>query len=449
MEKNEEPNEKVDMMERKARRLYDMMMEYSKRRRRPIDKKRIDEQINMGFFYTDRTYGMFDDTLLTTALNEEIEDAALALAKNGKKANIGHINAEGNYALLLACKKKYKDVVKELLKHKGNPCSPNSEGETPLLYAVSDVDMIDIVKLLIDKEVCDGSDYKKEMVRILEVGNFEAFKLLVDVPELALENYMNDSKLTLLEYIFISDLGPDYSENHRYAQELLKKIKIGCNPLHINRVHNISALLFAVGDTGSDINACIYNIKEILKYAEEEGNTKYVDFKSPNEGTAFDLIFHNAYADGGSIDIRILKLFIDYYYKNNPNSKFFLRNIPIMCNEPALFEALKILYPANVRELLDNACVDVISARATLTRPRTPTPEIPVGKRSSSKRSSSIKKSSEKLEDAEEIPIVNALTPVSPLPLWAQVDDPHEVGVRMPKPYSPRRGGKKTRKNNK
>ena len=115
-----------------------------------------------------------------------------------------------------------------------------------------------------------------------------------------------------------------------------------------------------------------------------------------------------------------------------------------MCNVPALFEALKNLYPADVRDLLDNACQDVIAARATLVRPLTPTPEIPLGKRSSSKRSSS-----KKLEDAEEIPMVNALTPVSPLPLWAQVDDPHAVGVRMPKPYSPRRGGKKTRKTRK
>jgi len=445
----EEPKESEDMMERKSRRLYDMMIEYTKRRKRPVDKKRIVEQINMGFLYTDRTYGMFDDTLLTTALNEEIEDAALELAKNGKKANIGHINAEGNYALLLACKKKFKSVITELLKHKGNPCAPNSEGETPLTYAVSDVDMTDVVKLLIDKDLCDGSDYKKEIMRILEVGNFEAFKILLDVPELGLNSYVygNDSKLTLLEYIFISDLGADYSENHRYAQELLKKTKFGCNPLHINRAHNVSALLFAVGDTGSDINLCIHNIKELLKYAEEEGNTKYVDFKSATGKTAFDLIFHNAYADGGSVDVRILKLFIDYYYKNNPNSKSFLRNIPKMCNEPALFEALKNLYPASVKDLLDSACQDVIAARATLVRPHTPTPEIPVGKRSSSKRSG--KKSAEKLEDAEEIPIVNALTPVSPLPLWAQVDDPHEVGVRMPKPYSPRRGGKKTRKTRK
>ena len=408
-------------------------------------EKKIKDFMKKGPFNANKKYGMYKDTILIAALNNHLPNVALKILLDGKNVEVTHINAEGDYPLILACKFKYKDLIIELLKRENNPCQPDIDGETPLMALVSDVTMINIVKLIIDKDVCDGTDYKKEMVRILEVGNFEAFKILVDVPELSLNSYVygNDSKLTLLEYIFISDLGSDYSENHRYAQELLNQTKFGCNPLHINRAHGVSALLFAVGDTGSDINLCIHNIKELLKYAEEEGDTKYVDFKSQTGHTAFDLIFHNAFTDGGRIDIRILKLFIDYYYKNKPNSKSFLRNIPIMCNVPVLFEALKNLYPADVRELLDNACIDVIAARATLTRPRTPTPEIPLGKRSSSKRSA------EKLDDAEEIPIVNALTPVSPLPLWAQVDDPHEIGVRIPKPYSPRRGGKKTRKTRK
>ena len=451
MEKNKEPTEKVDMMESKARRLYDMMMEYSKRRRRPIDKKRIDEQISMGFFYTDRTYGMFDDTLLTTALNEDLEDTALALAKNGKKTNIGHINAEGNYALLLACKKKYKDVVNELLKHKGNPFVENSEGETPLLLAVSDMDMIDVVKALLKKNECD-INYKTKngttaITRVLEVGNFEAFKLLIDVPELNLESYtydhLPDVKLTLLEYIYMVQFGADYKENHKHARALLEATKTGCFPLHMNKTNKISALMFAVGETGSSADDAIYIIGKLLEYAEEEDNKKYVDFKGHHGFAAFDLIFKNALTEGETIDIRVLKLFIDYYYKNNINSKVFQRNIPYMCNEPNLFNALKGLYKAADRKLLDNGCIDVVSTHATLFRPHTPTPDIPIGKRSSRK------KSAEKLEDAEEIPIVNALTPVSPLPLWAQVDDPNEVGIRQTKPYSPTRGGKKTRKNRK
>lgn len=444
MEKNEEPKESEDMMERKSRRLYDMMMEYSKRRRRPIDKKRIVEQINMGFFYTDRSYGMFDDTLLTAALNEEIDDAALELAKNGKKANIGHINAEGNYALLLACKNKYKDVIKELLKHKGNPCSPNSEGETPLTYAVSDEKMIDVVEQLIEKGICKGN-YKKEIMRILEVGNFEAFKQIINIPELNLESYEYDHspdiKLTLLEYIYMVQFGPDYKENHKYARALLEATKTGCHPLHMNRTNKISALMFAVGETGSSADDSIFVIGKLLEYAKKEDNKKYVDFKGQNGFAAFDLIFKNAFNEGETIDIRVLKLFIDYYYKNDPNSKVFQRNIPYMCDDPNLFNALKGLYKADDRILLDNACVDVVSTHATLVQPPTPTPEIQTARRTNSKRKESVK--------AEEITFVNALTPVSPLPLWAQVDDPNEVGIRMPKPYSPRRGGKKTRKNRK
>jgi ankyrin repeat protein len=176
---------------------------------------------------------MFNDTILIAALNNHLPNVALKILLNGRNVDVSDINAEGDYPLILACKFKYTDLIIELLKRKNNPCQPDIDGETPLMCAVSDVNMNNIVKLLIDKNVCDGSNYKKEMMRILEVGNFEAFKMLLDVPDLGLDSYVygNDSKLTLLEYIFISDLGSDYSENHRYAQELLKKTNFGCNPL--------------------------------------------------------------------------------------------------------------------------------------------------------------------------------------------------------------------------
>jgi ankyrin repeat protein len=442
--------EKVDIMERKGKDLYKMILDYTKRHRRPVDKKRIEDQIKMGFFYTDRTYGMFDDTLLTTALNEDLEDVALELAKYGQRSNLGHLNAEGNYPLLLACKKKYKDVVFELLKHKGNPCVPDENGETPLSYAVSDINMLDVVKQLIKKKLCDGN-YKKEMMRILEVRNFEAFELLIDIPELELESYVyeSDATLTLLEYIYISDLGPNYSENHKYAEALLKKTKSGCHPLHMNKKHKISALLFACGDMGSNIETTLYVIKELLKYADEEGNRHYVDFKSQTGHAAFDLIFQNALADGTAVDIRILKLFIDFYYKNNPSSRVFLRNIPLMCEEPELFRALKNLFPESDRHLLDNACEDIVSASATLSNPleKTPSPEIQKGNRVGN--NSFLMQFVPKMphaEDADEIPIVHAESPVSPLPLWAQVGDPLERGVRQTKRVSPTRGGKTRRK---
>jgi ankyrin repeat protein len=449
--------EKVNILESKADYLYKSILDYNKKGNRPIDRKRINDQIGYGFFYTDKTYGLFKDTILIAALNAGLEEESLKLAKHGSKANIKHINDEGDYALLIACKKKYKDVVFELLKHKGNPCSPNEEGETPLMIAVSEVDMIDVVKAIIKYNECDVNYTNKKgnnaITRILEVGNFEAFKNLLHLPEIELDSYdyglRSDEKikLTLLEYVYVTNFGSDYSENHKYARKLLDITGMGCNPLHVNTKNKITALMFATGDTGNNVEDSIYNINKILHFAELEKNTKYPDFKNTDGLAAFDLLFRNAIEDGTKIDIRIIKLFLDYYYKNNKFSKVFLRNIPIICNNHELFEALKSLYPESKREILDNACKDIVEARAVLINPviKTPSPEIQVAKRAKYSGKDSPK------EIAEEIPIVHAESPVSPFPLWAQVGDPLEPGVRQPKRYSPTRGGKpknkKTRKN--
>jgi len=425
--------------EKNALDLYESIMRYQKRGRE-VDKTRIIQATDNIFLVTNKTYGLFKDTLLTAALNAGLQEAALKLAGRGARANIGHINQEGDYALLLACKYKFKDVALELLKHQGNPCSPNENDETPLSFAVSDVDMNAVAEKIIGAGICDN--VKNEMIRILEIGNYEAFNELLKSPQLDLESYNYEMghktiKLTLLEYIYATTFGPDYTENHQHARALLEKTGIRCNPLHISKTNKISALMFVVGDTGTNADDAIFVITKILEFAESERNGTYVDFKNKDGFAAFDLIFHNAMADGTNIDIRILKLFIDYYYKNNPNSDVFLRNIPYMCNEPELFNALKNLYPESKRELLDNACNDVVGAEAGLVHPiiRTPSPGIQTAKRTTSKRKESAV--------ADEIPIVNALTPVSPLPLWAQVDDPHEIGIRQPKPYSPTRNGGK------
>ena len=440
--------EDIERSERNGNDLYQQIMRYQKHGR-VNDKQRIRQALNNIFLAIDKTYGMFKDTLLTAALNAGLQEVSLELAKRGSRANIKHINQEGDYALLLACKHKYKDVALELLKHPGNPCSPNYNGETPLLLAVSDEDMGDVVKKIVNKGICNT--IKNEMLRILEIGNFKAFEELLNSPELELESYEykldTTTNLTLLEYIYVTQFTADYSENHKYARALLEKTKIRCNPLHINKTKKISALLFVVGDTGKNIDDCIYVIKKILDFAEEEGNINYVDFKGYHGFSAFDLIFQNALEEGTKIDVRVLKLFIDFYYKNNRDSKVFLRNIPYMCNEPELFKALKKIYPESVKNLLDNACADVIETQAALVNPvvKTPTPEIQMAKRVSRKR----KEPDEHLEDAEEIPIVTAISPVSPLPLWAQVGDPLERGIRVAKRYSPTRGGRKTRKNKK
>jgi hypothetical protein len=67
---------------------------------------------------------------------------------------------------------------------------------------------------------------------------------------------------------------------------------------------------------------------------------------------------------------------------------------------------------------------------------KTPSPGIQTARRTSSKRKERTK--------ADEIPIVNAIERENPLPLWAQVGDTRERGIRQTKRW--RVGGKKTRK---
>jgi hypothetical protein len=441
----EQPKERVDIMERKGKQLYEMISNYVRHRKRLIDERRINEQIGYGFFHADRTYGLFNDTLLTEALTAGLEEASLALAKYGARANIGNVNTQGDYALLLACKKKYKAVVFELLKHKGNPCTPNNVGETPLIMAVVDTNMIDVVPALLKH--CDvnyvNDDGKDAMELVFEVGNFEAFKLLINDPKIELKSYDYEldghlMKLTLLEYIYVTEFGNDYSENHKHARELLKVKGIDCFPLHIQNERKITALMFAIGDSGENVDDAIHVIGKLLHFAEVEKNLRYVDFKNADGLAAFDLLFRNALEDEKKVDVRIIKLFIDYYFKNNKQSRVFHRNIPFICNNAELFEGLKKLFPESKQELLDNACQDIVETNAVLTVPlvQTSSPEIQIGRRTSSKRRESL--------NAEEIPIVHAESPVSPFPQWAQVGDPLERGIRQTK-----RGGKRKNKKNK
>ena len=151
--------------------------------------------------------------------------------------------------MLLACRKKYKDVIFELLKHQGNPCTPNNIDETPLLLAVADVNMIDVVPALLKH--CDvnyiNNEGKDAMELVFDVGNFEAFKLLLNDPKIELNSYDYEldghlMRLTLLEYIYVTQFGNDYSENHKHARELLKVKGLDCFPLHIQNERKITAL---------------------------------------------------------------------------------------------------------------------------------------------------------------------------------------------------------------
>jgi ankyrin repeat protein len=372
---------------------------------------------NKDFIDVNKTKGMFKDNLLTAALNNKMDKVALRLIEFGGKSNIGHINNEEN---------------------------------TPLLIAVSDIDMIDVVKALVKSSDFNVNHRTDEgasaMTRILEVGNIVAFEELLHVPNLELKNYPfsyepggDILKLTLLEYILVSYLGGD--DNLQHARLLLEEKGLDCYPLHINKRNNdikSTALTFAIGDYASNIEDAVYVIGKLLKFAEEKGDKKYVDCETYEGNAALDLLFEYALQSDSNVDARILKLFTDYYYTNDINSQVFLRNMNNICGDEDLFNELKNLYPKSDKHILDDACGDLVETHVELVNPvlKTPSPEIQTARRTSSKRRERVK--------AEEIPIVNAIERENPLPLWAQVGDTRERGIRQTKRW--RAGGKRKNK---
>jgi len=378
---------------------------------------------NKDFIDLKKTNGMFKDNLLTAALNNKMDKVALRLIEFGGKSNLGHINNEEN---------------------------------TPLLIAVSDVDMIDVVKALVKSNDCNinhrTDDGVSAITRILEVGNVVAFEELLHEPNLELKNYpfVYESggdvlQLTLLEYILVSYLGDDDSLLH--ARLLLEEKGMDCYPLHINKRNknddeiNSTALTFAIGDYASNIEDALYVIGKLLKFAEEKGDKKYVDCETYEGNAALDLLFEYALQSDSIVDARVLKLFVDYYYNNDMNSEVFLRNMNNMCGDKELFNNLKKLYPKSKKHLLDDACSDVVETNVEFVNPilKTPSPGIQTGRRT--------RRKSKKRTMADEIHIVNAIERENPLPLWAQVGDTRERGILQTKRW--RVGGKKDNKTRK
>jgi len=378
---------------------------------------------NKDFIDLKKTKGMFKDNLLTAALNNKMNKVALRLIEFGGKYNISHINSEEN---------------------------------TPLLLAVSDVDMIDVVKALLKKKDDCDINYKTKdgttaMTRILEVGNFQAFEELLQVTNLELEHYTinldhvgEPIKVTLLEYILSNDLGADFSDNLQHARLLLEEKGMDCHPLHI--IHNSNndfkstALTFSIGDYSSNVDDELYVVGKLLKFAQENGDKNYVNCETYEGNAALDLLFEYALQSDIDVDARILKLFVDYYYNNDISSPVFLRNIDKICSDEKLFKELKKLYPKSKKQILDDACDDIVETHVEFTNPalKTASPEIQTGKRIRSSRSD------KKLESAKEIHFVNAIERENPLPLWAQVGDTRDRGIRQTKRW--RIGGKRKNK---
>jgi ankyrin repeat protein len=382
-------------------------------------------------------YGLYKDNLLTAALTNSLESLALKLVKEfGDKINLDQLNDANEYALYIACLKGYKDVSLEILKRGGKNCGPaGEEGFTPFMYACVKTQMIEIVEYMIAHKICDigyaNKNGETALSLVLQVGNDPVLGLLLDSGKSNPGSILKDAgNITVLQR--------ELYEGIKIPRLILEKTGIDCNPLYINEKEKFTSLLLAIPtviDKESELDDYIYVVKMILDFAEEKKDINFVDYENEDGYSAFDLLFVYADHRDGEITFPILKLFIDYYYKNNPNSQAFLRNVDRICDDEGLKNTIKRIYSASEhKDFLNRICNDVIEAPAKLINPREVKQELPVGKRNSTL-------SEEGLNEAVEMPIVHAQRMEEDTGF--NVSDPHVRGVFQTKPEY---GGKKTKR---
>jgi len=158
---------------------------------RRTDEDKIIDTINenVGLIDFTKKFGMLKETLLISALINNLEKVAfrfIELAKiiRGINLDVDYKNEIGEYALLLACKKKLIRVSLGLLGLGSKMCDPDAESFTPLMYAAVDVNMYPVVESILKSNACN-IDYTNESeenaLRLsLMVGNPKVSKLLLD-----------------------------------------------------------------------------------------------------------------------------------------------------------------------------------------------------------------------------------------------------------------------------
>lgn len=376
-----------------------------------------------------KTHGLFEETLLTEALNADLEKVAERILELGPELfDINHVNNSGETAFLLACKKGYKDIALNIAALKPK-CVPDAESYTALMYTCTNTKMIDVTKYIITHDICDIGHVNENgdtaLSLTLEVGNPAALTLLLD---------SGKSKPDLLEpntkdiNLFIKTL---LEEDVESANLILEKTGLKCDPLRVTENHSITALMVALprpGEKSTDV--AIEIIRRLLGFAVETKNKGYVDIINGEGYCAFDIIFKYAEQNDEPINPRVVKLFLDYYYKNDPNSPVFLRNIDYICNDIELYKALKRLYPSKAyKRIIKNACREFANAKASVRNAtvKSKNPELQTGRRVRVTRSTT-----KNLGHAFEL--LEAIR-APPLPEEAgfQVGDPRERGARQRK----------------
>jgi hypothetical protein len=388
---------------------------------------------NVGLIDFKKTHGLFEETLLTAALNADLEKVAARILELGPELlDINHVNNSGETAFLLACKKSYKDIALTIAALKPK-CVPDAESYTALMYTCANTKMIDVTKYIITHDICDighvNENGETALSLTLEVGNPAALTLLLDSGKSKPERI--DSKTGV--NLFIKTL---LEEDTKTARLILEKTGLKCDPLAITENNNITALMLCIpGRADAKSEDWIALIHALLSLAVETKNKDYVDAASNHGPSAFDLIFIYAEDSGNSIDARIVKPFLDYYYKHDLNSPVFLRNIDLMCRDLPLYRSILRMYPGKVlKKIVKRACSGVAPAVASMNRSTrkskssSRSPELQTARRVRTTRSTS-----KNIRTALEIPIVHATTPVDPTDTGFNVDDPREPGLRMRK----------------
>jgi hypothetical protein len=394
---------------------------------------------NVGALDFASTHGMYKDTLLTVALTNGLEKVAVKIIKisevvKGVDINIDHKNEMGEYAFLLACKKGYIHLALAILKKGTTLCAPDTDGFTPLMYACGRTDMVRLVEYIVKHnahhKTCDIGYANDSGTTALSVALENGIEKSV---HFLLDSGKSNPGSILKEYNDVTVLQRDLYEGIQTAKLILEKTGMDCNPLYISKKDRSTALLLAM-PTFADLNHVddhVDVIQTLLYFADQEQALKYVDYKNTEGFTAFDLLFEVADMADVPVNTNILKLFIDFYYKNHPNSKVFLRNIDKICGDGALIDAVRKMYPGKkVKKILQHLCKDVVEAHATSEQRGEDNSTLAI---QTGKRISMIRTRATPLQEAEEIPIVHAEEEVSPMDTGFYVGDPRDRGIRQTK----------------
>jgi Ankyrin repeats (3 copies) len=403
---------------------------------------------NVGILDFSSVHGMYKDTLLTAALSEGLERVALKILElseivKGINIQVEHRNSLGDYPFLLACKRGFLRCARLILRKGTTLCETDNDGFTPLMYASARHEMLPLVEFIVNHNdrhnICDigfaNENGRTALSTAYEVGNPYIANVLLHSgksnPGTILKEH---DDTTLLMYILSNPNGI------RDASYIVETTGMDCNPLYIHK-DKLTALQFAMPMDPEDFNKKnitehVDLIRMLLSFAEQEKAFEFVDAHpfSRNQA-AFDTLFLASDFHNIPVNEDILKLFIDFYYKNNPNSEVFLRNVDKICANPVTMNAVRKMYPGKKnKKILKHLCRDVVETQVSLKHPLLSQPTLPTGKRLS------MIPLSENYPEAEEIVTAEDAVEESPLDTGFQVGDPGERGIRQTKRLP---GGKK------